>query len=76
MWIDLFSEVSVSVNYWSCKRDWNISIRQKKIAKAKKTIKKNIVKNNRLEENSKIYMGIKKVLSLVEEESSFRWEKL
>lgn len=42
----------------------------RKIAKAKKTIKKN--NKHRLEENSKIYMGIKKVLSLVEEESSFR----
>lgn len=74
MWIDLFSEVSVSVNYWSCKRDWNISVCQKKIAKAKKTIKKK--HKHRLEENSKIYMGIKKILLLVEEESSFRWEKL
>ena len=74
MWIDLFSEVSVSVNYWSCKRDWNISVCQKKIAKAKKTIKKK--HKHMLEENSKIYMGIKKILLLVEEESSFRWEKL
>ena len=75
MWIDLFSEVSVSVNYWSCKRDWNISVCQKKIAKAKKkTIKKK--HKHRLEENSKIYMGIKKILLLVKEESSFRWEKL
>ena len=74
MWIDLFSEVSVSVNYWSCKRDWNISVCQKKIAKAKKIIKKKY--KHRLEENSKIYMGIKKILLLVEEESSFRWEKL
>ena len=74
MWVDLFSEVSVSVNYWSCKRDWNISVCQKKIAKAKKTIKKK--HKHRLEENSKIYMGIKKILLLVEEESSFRWEKL
>lgn len=41
-----------------------------KLLKQKKTIKKN--NKHRLEENSKIYMGIKKFLSLVEEESSFR----
>lgn len=41
-----------------------------KLLKQKKTIKKN--NKHRLEENSKIYMGIKKVSSLVVEESSSR----
>ena len=41
-----------------------------KLLKQKKTIKKN--NKHRLEKNSKIYMGIKKVLSLVMEESSSR----
>lgn len=38
-----------------------------KLLKQKKTIKKN--NKHRLEENSKIYMGIKKVLSLLDEKS-------